>query len=95
MHTTCIKSPSFIPVEAKLTKEQNCSNIGFTEEKYLKIYNNSTQKMLQLYPIVVATTPWVKNTRHQTLGHNLTNYYPIFKFFLLVDSIVNLQQIHV
>jgi len=29
------------------------------------------------------TTPWVKKTRHQTLGHNFTNYYLIFpkKFY--------------
>ena len=36
-----------------------------------------------------------KKTRHQTLGHNFTKYYPIFKKFLLPDSVVNLQQIHV
>jgi len=41
-------------------------------------------------------TLWVKKTtRHQTLGHNSTNYYPIFKNFSLADSAVNLQQIHV
>ena len=28
-----------------------------------------------------VTTPWVKKTRHQTLGHNFTNYYPIFIIF--------------
>jgi len=33
--------------------------------------------------------------RHQTLGHNFTNYYPIFKIFSLSDSVVNLQQIPV
>jgi len=37
-------------------------------------------------------SPWVKKTRHQTLSHNFTNYYPIFKFFSLKDSVVNLQQ---
>jgi len=36
-----------------------------------------------------------KKTRHQTLGHNFSKYYPIFKFFSLADSAVNLQQIHV
>jgi len=36
-----------------------------------------------------------KKTRHHTLGHNFTNYYPIFKFFSLADSAVNLQQIDV
>jgi len=36
-----------------------------------------------------------KKTRHQTLGHNFTNYYPIFKNFSVTDSVVNLQQIHV
>ena len=45
---------------------------------------------------VLKYTPWVKKkTRHQTLGHNFTNYYPIFKIFSLADSVVNLQQIHV
>ena len=33
-----------------------------------------------------------QKTRHQTLSHNFTNYYPIFKFFSLKDSVVNLQQ---
>ena len=36
-----------------------------------------------------------KKTRHQTLGHNFTNYYRIFKIFSLADSVVNLQQTHV
>ena len=36
-----------------------------------------------------------KKTRHQTLGHNFTNYYPIFKIFSLADSAVNLQQIRI
>ena len=36
-----------------------------------------------------------KKTRHQTLGHNFTNYYPIFKISSLADSAVNLQQIRV
>ena len=33
-----------------------------------------------------------KKTRHQTLSHNFTNCYPIFKIFSLKDSVVNLQQ---
>jgi len=36
-----------------------------------------------------------KKQRHQTLGHNFTNYYPIFQIFSLADSVVNLQQIRV
>jgi len=32
--------------------------------------------------------------KHQTLGHNFTNYYPIFKIFSLAVSVVNLQQTH-
>jgi len=36
-----------------------------------------------------------KKTRHQTLGHNFTNYYPIFKILSLADSVVNLQQTHI
>ena len=31
--------------------------------------------------VVSVCTPWVKKTRHQTLGQNFTNYYPIFKIF--------------
>ena len=33
-----------------------------------------------------------QKTRHQTLSHNFTNYYPIFKIFSLVYSVVNWQQ---
>jgi len=36
-----------------------------------------------------------QKTRHQTLGHNFTNYYSIVKIFSLADSVGNLQQIHV
>jgi len=36
-----------------------------------------------------------KKTRHQTLGHNFTKYYPIFKISSLADSVGNLQQIRV
>ena len=39
-----------------------------------------------------CTTRWVKKkTRHQTLAHNFTKYWPIFKILFLVDSLVNLQ----
>jgi len=31
-----------------------------------------------------------KKTRHQTLCHNFTNYYPIFNFFSLAHWVVNL-----
>jgi len=36
-----------------------------------------------------------KNKTLQTLGHNFTNYYPIFKIFSPANSAVNLQQIRV
>ena len=36
-----------------------------------------------------------KKTRHHTLGHNFSNYYPIFKIFSLAVSAVSLQQTHV
>ena len=32
-----------------------------------------------------------KKTRHQTLGHNFTNYYPIFKIFSLMDLVINFK----
>jgi len=34
-----------------------------------------------LLSVSPKTTSWVKKTRHQTLGHNFTNYNPIFKIF--------------
>jgi len=36
-----------------------------------------------------------QKTRHQTLGHNFTNYYPILKIFSLADLAGNVQQIYV
>ena len=36
-----------------------------------------------------------KKQRHQTLGHNFTNNYLIFRIFSPTDSVVNLQQIPV
>ena len=35
-------------------------------------------------------TPWVKKTRHLTLAHNFTKYWPIFKILSLLDSVGNL-----
>jgi len=31
-----------------------------------------------------------KKTRHQTLAHNFTKYWPIFKILSLLDSVGNL-----
>jgi len=36
-----------------------------------------------------------QKNKTQTLGHNFTNYYPIFEIFPLADSVANLQQIYV
>ena len=61
------------------------SNINrFSKTSYCQI---SKKTFSQLY-----STPLVKKTRHQTLSHNFTNYYPIFKIFSLSDSVGNLQQ---
>ena len=35
-------------------------------------------------------TPWVKKTRHITLAHNFTKYWPIFKILSLLESVENL-----
>jgi len=35
-------------------------------------------------------TKWVKKTRHRTLAHNFTKYWPIFKILSLLDSVGNL-----
>jgi len=34
------------------------------------------------------TTQWVKKTRHLTLAHTFTKYWPIFKILSLLDSVV-------
>jgi len=47
--------------------------------------------MLYIYMYTVSQ----KKTKHPTLGHNFTNYYPIFKIISLADSVVNLQQTRV
>ena len=39
-------------------------------------------------------TPWVKKTRHLTLAHNFTKYWPIFKILSLLDSVENFCQSH-
>jgi len=53
----------------------------------LKMISSSVYKQamistpIQTVLFTEAYTPWVKKTRHQTLDHNFTNYYPIFKNF--------------
>jgi len=42
---------------------------------------NCCTKTALIYKDKFYTTPWVKKNRHQTVGHNFTNYYPIFNFF--------------
>jgi len=49
----------------------------------------------KLYFVAVKFFAVSQKTRHQTLGHNFNNYYPIFKIFSIADSVVNLQQIYV
>jgi len=58
-----------------------------------KLKSENMQKRAVFYVNIIHRES--KKTRHQTLGHNFTNYYPIFKIFSLADSEVNLQQIHV
>ena len=36
-----------------------------------------------------------QKTRHQTLAHNFTKYWPIFKILSPLDSIGNLQESHI
>jgi len=59
------------------------------------VYQNVTAHACMHYIHPRLYTVSQKKTRHQTLSHNFTNYYPIFNFFSLSDSAVNLQQIHV
>ena len=37
-----------------------------------------------------SSTPLVKKTRHLTVAHNFTKYWPIFKILSLLDSVGNL-----
>ena len=46
-------------------------------------YTRTTPSALRLTTIHNYTVS--QKTRHQTLGHNSTNYYPIFKTFSLSD----------
>jgi len=43
-----------------------------------------------VYSFSVPTTLWVKKTKHLTLAHNFTKYWPIFKILSLLDSVGNL-----
>ena len=52
-------------------------------------------KILHTQDDITTYTVSQKKTRHQTLSHNFTNYYPIFKIFSVSDSAVNLQQTRV
>jgi len=52
-----------------------------------------TQVVLEKRPSNVyssSTTPWVKKTKHLTLAHNFTKYWPIFKILSPLDSVGNL-----
>ena len=79
--------------------------LGLNIKHKIKIYISSTHKKQstmhsgrQTKPLILFNefyTVSQKKTRHQTLGHNFTNYYPISKIFSLANSAVNLQQIHV
>ena len=42
------------------------------------------------YTTVKESTPWVKKTRHLTLAHNFTKYWPIFKILSLLYLVGNL-----
>jgi len=61
--------------------------IYFVSFAFLKISCDWDNSFVQLLLLTAS-----QKTRHQTLSHNFTNYYPIFKFFSLKDSVVNLQQ---
>ena len=70
-----------------------------TEKRFLWLYSRFVD-LLHVFnfthlPVTSLLHRESKKTRHQTLGHNFTNYYPIFNFFSLADSVVNLQQIRV
>jgi len=73
--------------------------IQFAGKRIFKIGEHLAKlqaKMLHgvIHPICIIHRE-SKKKRHQTLGHNFTNYYPIFKIFSLADSVVNLQQTRV
>jgi len=76
--TFCYKeiAPSVLPLwnSSWLTGEYAAKWSQLTD------FQEAKQKTPDLSEVNYQTTLWVKkNTRHQTLGHNFTNYYPIFK----------------
>jgi len=59
------------------------------------VCNTNIYIYIYIYICIYIYTYTVSQKRHQILGHNFTNYYPIFEIFSLANSVVNLQQIRV
>ena len=55
-----------------------------------KLWNLQFRYLVSRAPMRRRSTQWVKKTRHQTLAHNFTKYWPIFKILPLLDSVGNL-----
>jgi len=68
---------------------------GFNPQVLRKKIFGSVKKHAQRNVSADALYTVSQKTRHQTVGHNFTNYYPIFKIFSLADLVVNLQQTYV
>ena len=55
------------------------------EKKQDRISKKCDMPLTEVMTLICVHTAYVhresKKTRHPTLGHNFTNYYPIFKFF--------------
>jgi len=79
-------SPIFVVSEME-------ANIEFVKEDVT--FGSVSTKNESIHHHASFYTVSQKKPRHQTLSHNFTNYYPIFKIFSPADSIVNLQQTHV
>ena len=82
--------PSCSPTNSiKALKAAPISEIWFYSRSdwYRKRIRRSHKVILFVYDL---STLWVKKTRHLTLAHNFTKYWPIFEIFSLLDSVGNL-----
>ena len=107
-HFVCLRALLAITIlDAFLTcaRKPTCVSLIYRTETTTKTTTSHRARGARLYAcsllmintnnIITGFYTVSQKTRHQTLSHNFTNYYPIFEIFSLTDSVVNLQQTHV
>jgi len=92
VHKVATPGAEFAVCDCLIIQETFCCGLHHQQE-HCKWWNGGAYRFVANGAISIYTVS--QKTRHQTLGHNFTNYYPIINIFSLADSAVNLQQIHV